>query len=308
MPPAVRSASRLPVTYKDGVWAKKVEFFLLWFEFLSISPSYELARRYREGTLTEEERRALPADFDVVLAVFDDLGDVQRQVFWAWWRDRGIDHFGYPGKKPSVRRIAALKRTTENAQDAVSRTEAYIGGEWQEQGRQATMILALPIGLSKAQITRQIFAHLDKIPADKRKVREAKPKYQLVGKKHDRSSLLRYFRVVWVRARLPKVALWRIGAISEVSGTYSKRIEPFELVQKNASTDDRLALKILTSRALYRGRMIAENAARGLFPSYAPCKHAVEADLQQLNALIVSRTKWQEKQQKLADEKLQGDD
>ena len=43
-------------------------------------------------------------------------------------------------------------------------------------------------------------------------------------------------------------------------------------------TTERNALKILTSRALLRGHMIAENAARGIFPSYAKCEHALPVD------------------------------
>ena len=46
---------------KDGLWATKLGFYLMWMEYLAISPSYELARRYRMGSLTKEEQQRLPA-------------------------------------------------------------------------------------------------------------------------------------------------------------------------------------------------------------------------------------------------------
>jgi len=53
---------------RDGLWATKVGFYLLWMEYLAISPSYELARRYRNQALTKDEQQRLPADFDIVPA------------------------------------------------------------------------------------------------------------------------------------------------------------------------------------------------------------------------------------------------
>ena len=63
---------------ENGEQATKVGFYLLWMEYLAISPSYELARRYRNHALTKDEQQHLPADFDTVLGVYEDLGDVQR--------------------------------------------------------------------------------------------------------------------------------------------------------------------------------------------------------------------------------------
>lgn len=285
---------------KGDVWAKRVEFFRLWMEFLTISPSYELARRYRAGVLSDDERARLPEDFEDVLAVYDDLGDVQRQHFQSWWLERGIDNFGYQGRKPSVRRIAMLKQTKQSAQEALIKTEAYVKGAWREQGRQSTLIMAIPVGLTKAQVTRHIVAQLSKIPSKQRSITTKKPKYQLAGKKLDSKSLFRYLATVLFRARLPKLPLWRIGALANVSSTYSKRLDTKAKIESNTSTEDRLALKILTSRAFYRGSMIAENAARGVFPSYKYCQYAVEADPDMLKELIVSRKEWQVEQKKAA--------
>ena len=95
---------------KDSFWATKVGFYMLWMEYLAISPSYELARRFRADALSPDEVNALPEDFSEVLAVYDDLGDVQRVIFQSWWKDRALAVFGHEGTKPRVRRIDTLIR------------------------------------------------------------------------------------------------------------------------------------------------------------------------------------------------------
>ena len=55
---------------KDSFWATKVGFYMLWMEYLAISPSYELARRFRADALSPDEVNALPEDFSEVLAVY----------------------------------------------------------------------------------------------------------------------------------------------------------------------------------------------------------------------------------------------
>ena len=57
----------------------KIDIYLLWFEYLAISPSYEMARRHRKGLRIDKSM--LPADFEQVLAVYDDLGNVQQSLF-----------------------------------------------------------------------------------------------------------------------------------------------------------------------------------------------------------------------------------
>ena len=78
-----RMSLRLPntigeLTAKDrrsgGLWVKQIGMYLLWFEYLAISPSYELARRYRAGETIPSD--VLPSDFEAVLSVYDDLARI----------------------------------------------------------------------------------------------------------------------------------------------------------------------------------------------------------------------------------------
>jgi hypothetical protein len=59
---------------------------------------------------------------------------------------------------------------------------------------------------------------------------------------------------------------------------------------------DRSVLSALTSRAWSRGVALAENAARGRFPSYDKVEHVLEPNLNDSWTLISSRRRWKKKQ------------
>lgn len=285
----------VPVQFrKEGVWTPQLGMFLLWFQFLQLSPSYELARRRQSGLFNDVDRTLRPADFNQVLAVYDDLGDALHPSFTEWWQDRGIENFGYHGDKPTVRQIATVQRS-RNAQDRFwEQATNYLDGKWQTEGQQTTMVVAIPVNLTKAKILKKVGQLLDAMDADQKRLKAAPPKYKLHGKKHDEGSLLRYLEVLKCRALNPKMPLWQIGVMTGLSQMYSARLAATSDAKDADLADDKNALKILTSRAISRGRMIAENAARGVFPSYAPCTHPVKFSDERMRDLIMRREHYQQ--------------
>lgn len=281
---------------RDGLWATKVGFYLLWMEYLAISPSYELARRYRNHALTKDEQQQLPADFDTVLGVYDDLGDVQRTDFRDWWQDNGIDVFGHEGVKPRVQRIDTL--TGNHNQQSAARVQAFVNGEWQQQAQPNTALLSIPLGLSKAQITRQLNKILGSYDEQSRILPNPRAKYPLLGTRQRKDTLFRYLAVVWMRSAMPRQALWRVGVRAKVSDTYSPELDPKARVVRGEQIYDREVLSILTSRAYNRGIALAENAARGRFPSYGMPEHAIQPNIHELWELVGSRRKWKRSQAK----------
>jgi hypothetical protein len=295
--------SRLPntigeLTNKDrrsgGMWVREISMYLLWFEFLAISPSYELARRYRSGEHLEDA--VLPGDFDQVLSVYDDLGDVQKSLFRPWWKAVGLKHFGYQGTPPEVSRVGYATQQTRETPDLSADVNRYFEEDWIEQGRQRTMLLAVPVGLSEVAINRQIKKHLARVKAERRTLIEPVSKYPLVGKRHHKDALMRYLRMVWIRSAMYRKSLWRAGAQAQISQTYSPILDPNTDTLSVELRFDRDMMAIITSRALLRGRMIAENAARGHFPTHERCPHALEFDLKELRQRIHRRNKWQDRE------------
>ena len=275
---------------RDGLWATKVGFYLLWMEYLAISPSYELARRYRNNDLSAPELAMLPQDFERVLEVYDDLGGIQRQVFRTWWQERAMQVFGHEGARPRVVKFDTL-RPNRNKR-APERLLEFIDEEWTQQAQPNTALLAIPLGLTKAQITRQVAKILERYSAEHRRPHKPMAKYPLLGTRQRKDTLFRYLAVVWFRAAMPRQTLWRVGARAKVSDTYSPEVDPRARIKRGEDTYDREMLAVLTSRAYNRGVALAENAARGRFPSYDMPEHAVEPNLHQLWDLIGSRRKW----------------
>jgi hypothetical protein len=277
-----------------GRWCTKVGLYRLWLEYLAVSPSYELARRYRAGKLTEADTQRLPADFDAVLAVYDDLGDVQRVTFNEWWSDRGLSVFGYEGSRPRVRRVDSLQ--SKRYRKAANRVQDFIAGDWTEQGQPNALLVSIPIGLTNTQITRQLSKMLTRYRAEYRVLPPHRAKYPLLGTRQRKDTLFRYLFVVLARAALPGFALWRVGARARVSATYSRELDPWAPMLRGAQVYDRSVLAVLTSRAWSRGLALAENAARGRFPDYNPPEHAVEPDIRELWRVIASRRRWSKRQ------------
>jgi hypothetical protein len=259
-------------------------------EYLAVSPSYELARRYRSGVLTDAERATLPEDFDRVLAVYDDLGDVQRVSFLDWWSERGLAVFGYEGAKPRVQRIDTLR--SNRHRKAVERVQGFIEGDWTEQGQPNAVLVSIPLGLSKAQITRQLGKLLSRYEDEQTVLPEPKTKFPLLGTRQRKDTLFRYLFVIWVRSAMPRQALWRVGARARVSDTYSRELDAGARIERGEQVYDRSVLAVLTSRAWSRGLALAENAARGHFPSYDAPEHAVAPDIHALWEMIASRRRW----------------
>lgn len=286
------------LTAKDrrsgGLWVKQISMYLLWFEYLAVSPSYELARRHRAGERMSSD--VLPADFDRVLSVYDDLGDVQQALFRLWWKDVGLKHFGHQGSPPAVTFVAYAKHHPRKHPDIAEDVVRYFDEDWIDQGRQRVMLLAVPVGMSEGQINRQIKKQLARVKPERRKLIAPVVQYPLVGQRHHKDALMRYLRMTWLRSAMHRKSLWRAGAQARVSFTYSPVLDPNMTEVSVEDRFDREMLTIIASRALLRSRMIAENAARGQFPTHQKCDTALEFDFKELRQRIRRRNQWQERE------------
>ncbi len=277
---------------KDGLYATRLGYYLLWFEFLGMSPSYQLAHKFNSGDWSEADEAMRPADFDAVLEVYADLGDVQHQPFRTWWLARAFDAFGTLGERPTVKQLAYLTPTATRGPDLRGAADSFVNVTWPKSGQQDTLIVAIPVGLTRRQISKSINALLDRQPSGQPALRSAPPKYPFLATNFHRHTYYRYLYALWVRCAFPKEPLWKIGARAKISETYGRgRLDPDTDSDRHAKAEEKYRLKILAHRAIERGKMMAENAARGVFPSYRKCPHAMLFDLEELNIMRVARTR-----------------
>jgi hypothetical protein len=246
--------------------------FQLMFEFLRLSPSYELARKHRTRGLNQRELALLPADFDQVLKTYDLLGDVSSDFFRSWWLKRGLLVFGNPYKKPRVHSLGVLNAgmTLELGHIAPPIT-TYLNNERHEEGLNASLLLSVPLTLKRSDLLKQI----SKLISDHGGVDtelEKKPQLKLVSKRLRPDVLFKGLTLLWTKAARPNWELWRLGAKAELSQSYSKELDPNapKKVKTSFEKDDRIIMSKITSRYLAKYEAIAENAARGLFPTDRP--------------------------------------
>jgi hypothetical protein len=250
--------------------------FQLMFEFLRLSPSYELARKHRTKGLNQREIASLPADFDQVLITYDLLGDVSTEFFRSWWLKRGLQVFGNPYKKPRVHCIGVLNAgKSVELSDVSVPINRYLNNERNEEGLNASILLSVPLTLKRSDLLKQI----SKLIADSRDIEtevDKKPQLKLVSKRLRPDVLFKGLRLLWLRAARPNWELWRLGAKAELSDSYSNVLDPN--APKKSKTiiekDDRIIMSKITSRYLSKYEAIAENAARGFFPTDRPVMSA----------------------------------
>ena len=244
-----------------------------WYSALQLSPSYELARRVRNGEDIDSDQ--LPADFAKVLSVYDDLGDVTLEP--DEWTDRyAFRAFGEGGAKPTVIQLGTGRHGTSGPfASSKAALDEFQRTAWVEQGERTTLIAAIPVGLPKAQILKQVTALLDALPTSERDSSPVAPKYAVTATPYIMASARKYLRCLELRVKNPKLTNWQIGEKAKLSSAHKRFLLREHEPTEHELFEKRKLLKESTSRAIKRGHMIVENAARGIFPSYENCPDAL---------------------------------
>jgi len=283
---------------RGGMFAEETRFYRLWFELLKLSPSYELARRYRikKGKLSPADHARLPDDFDRVLAVYDDFGDLQTQHFRPWWLKVGIRLFGSRGTMPKTQLLMKAARDDGLTQEKLDSVSDYFKGFWQEANQPDVMLIAVPLNFTRQRAMREIKKLYDENIGQKFEPGPAK--YMLATKHTHFQSIVDAMSVLFVRAARPDFKLWQVGVEAKISDTYSKMFDSKTGKRSAKYADEIRTLEILTSRKLKLAKFLVENAARGLFPSQTKPAHMVDFDAKEFNAIIRTRNQWTKQEYK----------
>ena len=266
-------------------------YVMLMVEFLRISPSYELARLIRtqgldkktqnklitqlyeaEGKkLSASDKHAVIAEFQLVLATYDEFGDVATMTFDAWWQARGIYIYGTPYSKPLVKQIARIEKNEDFEPLFYKPYEHYLTKIRALEGNPTSLVLGVPLGMPKADLLRQISKLIDnaKVPLATKSARAGKA---LTAKRLRSEPLFIQLRILMAKAQYPDMQLWKVGLWAKVSAKHAKTLNLKEHKKKFEDADSKEHLAILTSRAFKKAKQVAENAARGSFPSSKPVR------------------------------------
>jgi hypothetical protein len=241
--------------------------------FLQLSPSYRLARLISTGEV-DPRAVALPRDFPSVEKTYRAFGDLTRTYFWRWWITTAQYQFGV-SVKPEPKVLFKFDLNQQPSDTDIGRAREalneYLFVDRPAQSNPATLIAALPIHGDRKSMVRVFNKLLGPIyGTDKLPVRVVP--YSLIHNKIREPTLLKALRVVRARAAAAatgekkKKRLFVIGNLLKVSARNAtdERTSPVD------AKVQRRHMEILTSRQLHNAYLLAENAARGRFPSFDP--------------------------------------
>lgn len=257
-------------------------------EFLRLSPSYALAREAvleglnqtqieqklfamyetAETKISAATKAELLKDFELVQKTYIEFGDVYTMNFDDWWLKTGADLFGFDYERPRITKIAQLAKDETYSETPATLLDAYLKNDRVKQGLPNSLILALPLGVPKRTLMMELSRLIDKtniaVPPKAQKAKRALSKQRLRSK-----PLFMFIKLLMYKSGSPSVALWKLGLRAKVSPKHSEDMA-LDTKVSSKNIDQRINLTVLTSRALRKAKLIAENAARGVFPSTDP--------------------------------------
>ena len=212
------------------------------FYYLLISPSYWLAHRqiHLNEVIPENE---LPEDFANVLAMYKKLGDIYSKHFIEWWDETGKDLFA-----------------DKNAKERI--------------------LISIDPNKPKQALLDDFMALLAKLESRAQKAPSTKIQFEI--NKIRLSSLHTRFQLVIAKAeffqnKIKKEQLWKLAKYIGINSTKTKEIR-LNSKKTSANLETRTYLSILASKHLSDALCIAENAARGKFPSLDPINSGLKFD------------------------------
>lgn len=212
-------------------------------EFLLASPSYQLAHKFRTVGLSKDEKRMTPKDFKKVLEVYDACGDVANMGFEAWWDSTG--------------RFQLRSHT---------RTDQLIVYPVDLSLRADTLVRQFQDFVKAAKSTKNLPVPRIRIVTNKVRTTALHAKAALIYEK-GRAELRRKTRI----------ENWRLAVMTGLKSKWSKGLK--EGSKKTVDNmEARVFLGALVSKHFKEALYLAENAARGVFPSMEPIETGLEFD------------------------------
>jgi len=201
----------------------------LFFKYLRVSPSYQLAHSIKVGEKNKSSAKGL-RNFNKVITTYEIVGDVFNTNFVAWWETKGHLLFG--------------------------------GKEF------ATLSFRLNLKKDKSEELKRILKLIDSsyqrntLLTSKLKLETNKIRYQTL---EARMRLLeeKAYDSLFDKIKVPG---WRLLDLANVTNT--KHSLRYRVKKTAINTYERSYLTMLASRHLREALILAENAAIGKFPSF----------------------------------------
>ncbi|AWW50219.1 hypothetical protein POPA111323_09540 [Polynucleobacter paneuropaeus] len=240
-------------------------------DYLKLSPSYKLVCELaRKGSKVTPNNA--PKDWNKIVKTFDDFGDVWRIPESRWWNSRGVALFGIKAAKPQT----FIAGNSDDSALINSKTAVQSQKTWQDMGKPECLVLAIPTNQTKQMALKQISAIVRANTFVGSKPKLVKPSYELVRSKLREPTVK--LGTIALKMHQKGYPLWLIGNQLALSPAHHIELddEGNPIKDELSLSEKKVRLGILASKLINKAELIAENAARGLFPTDTPCRHAIK--------------------------------
>lgn len=217
-------------------------------DYLKASPSYEAVMRH---LAKQESPYPLPKDSKVVAKVVNDFGAIYKMREADWWGKIGMGLYGISAPLPSVKVNGVLDKQNKELKN-----------EWRGVN---SVVAELPLNLTLPQALKQLRKQLADYQFSAALPKQTAPLYQLSNSK---------LRIDTLQNGLTALRLYKKGLPLWKIGNHLRLIPAQSFIESEAGEiledelgDRKELLSIAASRLIRCASLVAENAARGRFPS-----------------------------------------
>jgi len=233
---------------KEGIAVVADPRYDLVCDYLKASPSYEAVMR---KLAKQKSPYPLPKDFKAVAQVVSDFGAIYKMNEMDWWEKIGKRIYGISAPLPNVKVVGALDSKNKEL------TNTWNGIN--------SVVAELPLNLTLPQALKQLRKQLADYQFSAALPKQTAPLYQLSNSKLRVETLVNGLAALRLYKR--NAPLWKIG-------NQLRLIPAQSFIESEAGEmlDDEVAIRkellsIAASRLIRCAALVAENAARGRFPS-----------------------------------------
>jgi hypothetical protein len=240
-------------------------------DYLKLSPSYKLVCEWAKKGTKAIPKNA-PKDWKLLVNTYVDFGDVWRIPESRWWDSRGKALFGIKAAKAQT----FIVGHSDDSHLINSKSATQSQKMWQDMAKPDCLVIAIPTNQTKQMALKQISAIIRSNNFVSSKPKLIKPKYELVRSKLREPTIkLGTIALKMYQNGLP---LWLIGNQLELSPAHHIKLDDEGNPNANELNlaEKKIRLQILASKLVAKAELIAENAARGLYPTDAPCRYAIK--------------------------------
>lgn len=240
-------------------------------DYLKLSPSYKLVCEWaRNGSKTVPSNA--PKDWDQLVKTYKDFGDVWRIQERLWWRSRGTYLFGIKAAQSKTFAIGLTDSST------LINNKTLINAQliWEDMAKPECLVIAIPTDQTKQMALKQINAIVKNNSFAASKAKLVQPRYELIRSKLREPTIkLGIFALQMYQRGIP---LWMIGNKLKLSAAHTMTLDSGGNPRSTElnTAEKKIRLQVLASKLITKAELIAENAARGLYPTDAPCKFALK--------------------------------